>query len=346
VNGRERVLAAVARTDSYDGDRIPLGDMGFESYIQARLEDHFDVKGIDGLRKALGIDLICLGPSYAGPEFSYKPEERKMSFFGASHKSYAESIVARPLQSAQSVRDAEAFRWPTPDDHDYSGLAQAAKFWEGAAIASPGWTPTFSQICELFGIETALVNMIDNPALIEAAVDRITELVCGLVTRIHETIGDRLVIFKTSDDIATQRGLMFSPELWRKLFKPHLARQFALGKKLGLINMLHACGAIREIIPDLVEIGLDILEPTQVHLPGMEPTELKREFGKHVTFFGAICTQRTLPFGTPDEVRKEVRERVRVLGDAGGYICSPDHAILDDVPLENVLALYDQAKRL
>ena len=102
---------------------------------------------------------------------------------------------------------------------------------------------------------------------------------------------------------------------------------------------------VREIIPDLIEIGCDILEPTQVHLPGMAPLELKREFGMDMTFFGAICTQKTLPYGTPDDVRREVRERVRVLGKGGGYICSPDHTVLDDVPVENVLALYDEAKR-
>ena len=124
-----------------------------------------------------------------------------------------------------------------------------------------------------------------------------------------------------------------------------MARQFATGKRLGLINMIHACGAVREILPDLVEIGLDILEPTQVHLPGMEPKELKREFGKDLTFFGAVCTQKTLPFGRPEDVRREVRERIRVLGEGGGYICSPDHTVLDDAPAENVRALYDEARR-
>ena len=170
------------------------------------------------------------------------------------------------------------------------------------------------------------------------------DLVCGLVARSQEVLAHRLLIFKTSDDIATQRGLMFSPELWRKHFKAPMARQFATAKKLGLITMLHSCGAVREVLNDFVEIGLDILEPTQVHVAGMAATEIKREFGRHLTFFGAICTQRTLPHGTPADIRKEVHSRIEVLGVGGGYICSPDHCILDDVPLENVLALYDAAR--
>ena len=345
MNGRERMLATVARGGPYAGDRIALGDMGFLGGIQAELQRRLGVRGQHEIRKALGIDFVCLKPPYAGPAFSYKPETQKMYFFGSSHKSYSDSVVERPLRNAQTVRDVEAFPWPTADDYDFSQMLQATENLEGLAIASPGWTPAFSQMCELFGLETALVNLHDKPALIEAAVERITDLVCGLVTRMHETIGDRLLILQTADDVATQRGLFFSLEMWRRFFKPGVVREFALGKKLGLINMLHACGAVREIIPDLIEIGLDILQPSQVHLPGMDAKELKSEFGKDLTFFGAISTQNTLPFATPEGVRREVRERIRVLGDGGGYICSPDHAVLDDVPAENVLALYDEAKR-
>ena len=344
MNGRERILAAVRREGGVD--RVPLGEMGFESGILPRLYEHFGVDDPHGRNEALGIDLVCIQPPYIGPDFAWKHEGGERSFFGSSHKSYADTLVERPLREAQTVRDVDAFRWPTADDYDYAALAEQAQTWEGSALCCPGWTPTFSQICELFGMQTALMNLIDQPALIEAAIEHITDLVCGLITRSREVLGDRLPIFKTADDIATQRGLMFSPELWRKYFKAPMARQFATAKELGLITMLHSCGAVRELLGDLVEIGLDILEPTQVHVAGMDAVEIKREFGSHLTFFGAICTQRTLPHGTPADVRKEVRSRIEVLGADGGYICSPDHCILDDVPLENVLALYDEARGL
>jgi len=344
MTGRERILATVTRSGPYTGDRVALGDMGFETRVVSELEYRLGVTGAKAVRRALGIDLVGLAPPYVGPDFAYKPEAQKRQFFGSSHKSYSEVVTERPLRHAQTVRDVEAFRWPTADDYDFSGMLTAAEGLDGLAIASPGWTPTFSQLCELFGLETALTNLVDRPAVVEACVVHITELVCGLARRMHEAIGDRLLIFKTSDDIATHQALFYSPRTWRKCFRRGLAEQFALGKQLGCITMLHACGAMRAIIPDLIDIGLDILEPSQFHLPGMDPTELKREFGRHLTFFGGICTQRTLPFGTPQDVRREVRERIRVLNEGGGYICSPDHTVLDDVPVGNVLALYDEAR--
>jgi uroporphyrinogen decarboxylase len=100
-----------------------------------------------------------------------------------------------------------------------------------------------------------------------------------------------------------------------------------------------------DIIPDLIDIGMDILEPCQVHLPGMEPSRLKREYGRHIAFWGGVNTQQTLPFGTPEEIRSEVCERVRVLGRGGGYVLSPDHTFMPDVPPENIVALCDEGLR-
>jgi uroporphyrinogen decarboxylase len=204
----------------------------------------------------------------------------------------------------------------------------------------------FSQLCELFGIETALHNLAAREKLMEAGAEHITDLICDLLHGLYESAGQRIHIFATADDIATQRGLMFSPDTWRRIFKPHLARQLSQARSLGYITWLHACGDVSSILPDLIEIGLDVLEPTQAHLPGMNATRLKREYGAHLTFFGGISTQRTLPRGTPEDVRREVRERMEVLGAGGGYIVSPDHTVLDDVPAENVIALYETSGSL
>lgn len=339
MNGRERVQATVRRSGPLD--RVPLGDMGFDAGVTAKLCAHLGVADIAAARRKLGIDIVGVWPRYVGHTFDYKPPDARRSFFGSSHKSYADGLVSRPLRDARHVRDVEAFAWPAADDYDFGALSADAGAWEDCALYCPGWTPTFSQLCELFGMETALLNLLDRPALIEAAVERITDLVCGLATRARAALGERLLIFKTADDVASQRGLIFSPELWRRYFRTPLARQFETGRRLGMINMIHSCGAVGAILPDLVEIGLDVLEPTQVHLPGMAADDLKRRFGRHLTFFGAVCTQRTLPHGSPRDVRAEVRRNIDVLGAGGGYICSPDHTVLDDVPLANVLALYE-----
>jgi len=118
-----------------------------------------------------------------------------------------------------------------------------------------------------------------------------------------------------------------------------------LAKDDGMKVWFHCCGTFRPVIPDLIDIGMDVWETVQVHLPGNEPEVLKREYGKDITFFGAINTQRTLPYGTEEEVRAEVRERIRVLGKGGGYICGGDHTILPDVPMANVFAMIDEARK-
>jgi len=151
-------------------------------------------------------------------------------------------------------------------------------------------------------------------------------------------------IFWFGDDFATARGMMMSPEHWRKFLKPTYRKIFQLAKSHDRKMWFHCCGTFREVMPDLIDMGMDVWETTQVHLPGNEPEVLKKEYGKDICFYGAINTQQTLPFGTPDEVRAEVRERIRVLGKGGGYIVGGDHAILPDVPIENVLAMIDEAK--
>jgi uroporphyrinogen decarboxylase len=343
VNGRERVIASVRRCPA---DRIAVGAMGIDDGVSLRIRHLLGASPDSDLDQLLGLDMLDLMPEYVGPEFSWKPENRRRSFFGSSDKTYSAAVAERPLRDAETVAEVDEFRWPTADDYSFSRIAGEHGRGSEQALCGPGWTPTFSQLCELFGMESALSNLLLRPALIEAAIERITDLVCGLIRRLHAATNGHLLVAKTSDDLATQRGLMFRPDLWRRLFRSAMERQFLVAKELGLLVMLHSCGDLSAILPDLVDMGLDILEPTQAHLPGMAPEMLKREYGAHLTFFGAISTQTTLPHGTPDEVRGEVLQRIDVLGRGGGYIVSPDHAILPGVPPENVVALYRAAGSL
>ena len=197
----------------------------------------------------------------------------------------------------------------------------------------------------LFGMEEALVALNLEPNRIEAALARIEELTLGFCGRMIDAAGVDGEIFWFGDDFASQKGMLISPGHWRRYLKPVYRKVFELAKRKGMKVWFHSCGTFRPVFPDLIEIGMDIWETAQVHLPGNEPEALKREFGRDITFYGGINTQTTLPHGTPEQVRAEVRDRVRVLGKGGGYICSSDHAILPDVPFENVLAMIDEARK-
>ncbi len=148
----------------------------------------------------------------------------------------------------------------------------------------------------------------------------------------------------TGDDVGGQQTLMLSPRSWRAMLRPHLAEIFAVGKEYGLPVAYHSCGAIRPIIPDLIEIGMDVLNPIQCNCPGMEPLSLKKEFGAHVSFMGGVDTQELLPRGTAAEVFKATRDLVEgMTADGGGYILAASHSLPPETPLENVYALYAAA---
>jgi len=144
--------------------------------------------------------------------------------------------------------------------------------------------------------------------------------------------------------VASQRRLMISAATWRRMIKPHLKRAFDVGKAHGLYVAYHCCGALRPIIPDLVEMGLDVLNPVQCNCPGMDAIELKREFGSELTFMGGVDTQGLLPSATADEVRRATRALIDgMTSDGGGYILAASHTIPPETPLENIFAMYQEA---
>jgi len=208
-----------------------------------------------------------------------------------------------------------------------------------------GWLPLICTLFDLFGLEETLVNFHLGPRVIEAAVTRLEEFILEFTRRQLEATKGVADIYWYGDDFATQRGIMISPEQWRRYLLPTYRKIFALVREYGVKMWFHSCGTFRPVLPDLIDAGMDVWETVQVHLPGNEPEVLKREYGKDIAFYGAINSQQTLPYGTPEEVRAEVRERVRVLGKGGGYICGGDHSILPDVPIENVLAMIDEARK-
>ena len=208
-----------------------------------------------------------------------------------------------------------------------------------------GLAPILSRVFELFGMETALIHMHDSPNLIHATIDKAIDYYYEFYDRALQSAGDSTMIVGFGDDFAAQRDLLISPEMWRTFCKKPLQRLFSLGKKHGAYVFFHSCGAISSIIPNLIQSGMDILFPIQPNARGMDHRELKREFGSDLTFWGGIDVQTLLPFGTSQEVRKAVRERIEVLGEGGGYILSSSHNLLKAFPLENILAMYDEASK-
>ncbi len=359
---RERILKAI---NHIQPEVTPVHVMGFEN-VEQWLE-HFGAKNDHELRSKLDLDIRSVHGIYNGPN-----AKRDLSIWGTKQNvsgykgiGYSKERGEHPLLEAESVADIERFDWPKADEFEFEivrevlqtvpdkacwvafryAVAKAGQRREEAAISRGFWIPFVCTLFELFGFEETLIKLHYQPKLIEAAIYHLETFILELSKRILEASKGLADIFWFGDDFATDRGLMMSPEHWRKFLKPTYEKVFNLAKSHGRKTWFHCCGNFREVMPDMIDIGMDVWETTQVHLPGNEPEVLKREYGKDICFYGAINTQQTLPFGTPEEVRAEVRERIRVLGKGGGYIVGGDHTILPDVPIDNVLAMIDEARK-
>jgi uroporphyrinogen decarboxylase len=254
-----------------------------------------------------------------------------------------------PIRTA-TIDDLDRHPWPDlAHPSRYTGIrerAQAIRDAGYAVVALSGVSP-WEQAYVCRGIENALYDLAGNQEFILALMRKITDLMKASVIRLLEEAGDLIDVLITGDDLGMQNSPMMSPRMYRRMIKPFHAEIYGeIRKRTNAKVFYHSDGNIYSLLGDLIEVGIDLLNPVQVNAGDMGDTaRLKREFGKHLSFCGAIDTGWVLPCGTPEDVRAEVRRRIKDLAPGGGYILASVHCIQPDVPLENVVAMLDEAKR-
>jgi len=192
------------------------------------------------------------------------------------------------------------------------------------------------------GMEPALMDLAASPAVSRAFLTKAADFSIHLADQACERFAPDWLW--TGDDVGSQRAMIISPQRWREMIAPQLGRIFAAGKAHGVRIAYHSCGSIRPIIPDLIAMGLDVLNPIQGNCPGMDSAELKREYGEELCFMGGLDTQHLLPEGTPQEVFRATRRLIDVMTDGGGgYILAASHTVPPETPLENIFAMYEAA---
>ncbi len=330
---RERVLAAIRHEET---DLVPWNLMWVPA-IGDRLAAHY---GTDDLDDAVGnhIFLVAAGslkPLYADPaEFGPTIMDDFSVIWETSLRDRGH-VVEYPLTEPT----LEGYRFPDPDEPwRYEGVAEAVEAHRDMLVASVAGD-LWERATFMRPLGELLVDLYESPRFVHELLDGICDYDLRVLERLVELPVDGVFL---SDDYGNQRQLMMSPAMWREFVQPPLARILDFAHERGLKTLLHSCGNVREIVPDLIDIGLDVLHPIQPE--AMDVYELKREFGRDITFWGGISTQHTLPHGTPDEVRAEVRDKRERLGAGGGYILEPGITIQEDVPIENVLALIEAAR--
>jgi len=355
MNSKERVLAAI---NHIEPDGVPV-DLWALPPVTDRLRDHFGVDDDEGVWQALGVDLRSVWPAYVGPPL---PTVRLsahgeafddgswMDWWGLHKKMIGpfEEVVEPPLAEAQTVADIEAHPWPDPDRFDYEGLRPTCEALSEYALvirdSGPNATCVLRLAMFLRGMEKFMMDLALNPDLAQAIIKQVERFYLEFDRRILETVGDLTDIYFIADDVGVQDGLMISPRMFRQFVKPSLTRFIAQAKEHGQRVMYHTCGAVRQLIPDFIEMGVDVLNPIQLSAKSMEPGELKRDFGDALCFHGALDIQTVLSQGTPDQVRAEVARLCQVLGQGGGFILAPTNNVMPETPLGNILALYEAAR--
>jgi len=373
MDHRERVLTAL---DHREPDRVPF-DLGGTIATGIHLDAYRALRPALGLapREPTVVDWVQhvalvddelkdrlevdTAPVFARPpalsrsriesddEFDYRYDDAGIGWRCPKEGGLYHDLCFSPLAGAASAAEVDAHLLPDPLDpartrgmraeflriRHVEGRASCAWGFGGGVFEAAGW---------LRGIEQFYVDLAWYPALAGRIMDRLLERKVAWLERALAEYGDLLDVACEGDDLGGQATTLTSPEMFRRLVKPRMRDIFAtIHARSGAKAFLHTCGAVREIIPDLIEIGVDILNPVQVSAAGMETAELKREFGRELVFWGGgVDTQRVLGRGTPAEVRDEVRRRIDDLAPGGGFVFAAVHNIQADVPPENVLAMH------
>ena len=345
---KERVLRSFSHKTP---DRVPLDYVAVPE-VNNLLMERLALPDLEALLRRLQIDFRHLDkwgtmvPEYVGPDFLRHADGTTEDIWGCRVKTveyrpgcFYEEWVNPPLAKAASVREIEKHRWPDPDWYDFSRVADFCRRHDEYCLVG-GRGATLDMVGFFRGMEQAMFDLYDNPILAEAITDKIFEFQYEYNRRLLAAAGGQLNILFFSEDMGGQNSLVVSRKMLQKYVFPKLKKYAELAHRNNALAMLHSDGAVREIIPELIDLGIDIINPVQPECPGMEPAGLKKDFGDKICFHGVLDSQKLLPFGTPREVAEEIKRLAEVMGVNGGFAISPNCGFQVDVPVENILKVY------
>jgi len=338
---RERWEAVLNRRTP---DRVP---MGWSATAEAteKVMAHVGAPDIEALLEHFHVDRIHdAAPKYVGPE---PPADRNIFGCGLKRVEYAtgsyNEVVENPLAQYNSVEEIETdYTWPEADWWDYLHIAADLVGKEHMPVQANNLSP-FMWFGYLRGLEQSFVDLVENPQIAHYILDKLIALEMTMMERILNEADGKVLYAYVADDFGSQQSMMISMPQVREFYIPKVQPVIDLLHESGALVFHHNDGAIRPMIPDMIDAGIDVLNPVQWRCQGMEREGLKRDFGDRLVFHAAMDNQYTLAFGTVDDVRQEVLDNLRILGEGGGYILAPCHNIQAVSPPENVVAMYETA---
>ena len=370
MNSRDRIIASLNHKEP---DRVPVdvGGTGASTLLiptYEKLKKHLGVEKETALTsrffhmayldeeilKKLGVDAVLIIPN--DPKGFKDIELENGSFideWGIQVSKPDSSIYYRfekhPLENSETVSDVLKYNMPDPlDDGRFDGLKEKVEYlYNNTEFGLVGETgdSIFERACYLRGMENIFNDFFFNKKVLEEILDRVTDYFIAKADKFLSILSKYINVFFTGDDMGTQNGPMFSPDMYRKIVKPFHKKVYGhIKTKTNAKLILHSCGSIFDFIPDLIDVGVDGINPVQTTAYKMNAKSLKKEFGKDLSFWGAIDTQRILPFGTEEELKDEIKNKINDLGANGGYILSSVHAIQPDVSPEKIVSMIKYGK--
>lgn len=343
MRGRERVLAAL---DHQETGRAPL-DFWAEGVVWKRLLEDLRLPSKRALLERFRVDLRWKDHRYTGPDFSDPRGAYLENMWGERFRVTAEGeklACGGALDEAQRFEVLEAHHWPSNDWVDQSHLVEQIRRDNDYALLY-GYADIWQRAAMVRGLDGMFFDMVERPEWVHFMTGKLADFYREDWTRAMETTRGRVDIFLLISDLGSQRAPMMSLELFRAFVKPRIQQMADLVHSSGKKLMFHSCGSVRLYIADLIEAGVDILNPIQPLCKGMSPAGLKEDFGERLCFHGGMDIQSVLPHGSPHEVRSATRELIETMQPGGGFIFCPSHTLLPDIPTENIAAMYDEAGR-
>ena len=347
LTGRERVRLALEHRPT---DRIPIAMVcsGINEPTRTAFDEHVRRTRGRTLASFLGdiLDVRNVDPPYVGPTLAPGRNYWGVERTAVSHgQGVYHEISHYPLADAASLDDVERYAWPDVEWFDYDALPEHIRSVQngGERCIVIGNGNIFESSWYLRGFERMFMDMVLDPPLAHAILRHVADFFVEHFRRVLQAGRGEINLIFTADDIGGQNGLLMSLPMWEEFIQPHHRRLNAVIHEFGVRVIYHSDGAVMDAIPGLLDMGVDVLQALQFDAAGMDAAEMKRLYGDRLCFEGGVSVQSTLPFGTPDDVREEVRGLIATLGRDGGYILGPSHVIQAGTPTENIDAIFETA---
>ena len=346
MNSKQRVLAAIGHRTT---DRVAI-TFDAEKEVYEALHKRLGTASKEALFDRLRCDTWMVSPSIAGGSATRDEAGMRTTMWGYKTRaaqysggSY-EELAWSPLAGKDELADIDRHPWPEAKDLSAENMrAQIAGHSDRAIIAAPCWG---AYLISSFvrGMEDIMIDFAANPAYAERLIGTIAERIHAFQEKTLAESGGGIDIVYMADDYCSQQAPLFSPDAFKRFVVPYLRRSVEIAHRHGCKFLLHCCGAVRPLLGLIIDCGVDMLEPIQTRAQGMEPAALKRDFGRHICFYGGVDLQQVLCRGTPQLVADEVRRLIDTLGAGGGYVLGPGHTYIQvDAPFDNILVMYETA---